>query len=138
MRQRICSERERERAPRRTEMDAEEPLGDGSGWSRFVLLHNVVVQFVYALILVAVVAPLVAAPLWRRRGTGDRADIRHEELEALKEAKYRALRDTELDHAAGKLSEEDYLHRRATLRSEAAEILARMDLQPPSGPVTHG
>ncbi len=102
------------------------------------LLHNVVVEFAYALILVAVVAPLVAAPLWRRRGAGDPADVRHEELEALKEAKYRELRDTELDHAAGKLSEEDYLHRRATLRSEAAEILARMDPQPPSRSVTHG
>ncbi|MBS1893496.1 MAG: hypothetical protein JST59_19520 [Actinobacteria bacterium] len=95
-------------------------------------------QFVYVLILVAIVAPLMAAPLWRRRDTGDPADFHREELEDLKEAKYRELRDTELDHAAGKLSEEDYLHRRATLRSEAAEILARMDLQPPSGSVMHG
>ena len=95
-------------------------------------------QFVYALILIAVVAPLVAVPLWRGRGAGDSADVCLEELEALKEAKYRELRDTELDHAAGKVSEEDYLHRRATLRSEAAEILARMDFQPPSRSVTHG
>jgi cytochrome c-type biogenesis protein CcmF len=47
------------------------------------------------------------------------------ELEALKEAKYREIRDAELDHAAGKLSDEDFAILDAELRREAVEILDR-------------
>ena len=47
------------------------------------------------------------------------------ELEALKEAKYREIRDAELDHAAGKLSDEDFALLDAELRKEAVEILDR-------------
>ncbi len=47
------------------------------------------------------------------------------EMEALKEAKYREIRDAELDHAAGKLSDEDFALLDAELRSEAVEILDR-------------
>ncbi|HEY5976739.1 MAG TPA: cytochrome c-type biogenesis CcmF C-terminal domain-containing protein [Solirubrobacterales bacterium] len=46
-------------------------------------------------------------------------------LEAQKEAKYREIRDAELDHAAGKLSDEDFAILDAELRSEAVEILDR-------------
>ena len=45
------------------------------------------------------------------------------ELDALKEAKYREIRDAELDHAAGKLSDEDFALLDAELRKEAVEIL---------------
>jgi cytochrome c-type biogenesis protein CcmF len=45
------------------------------------------------------------------------------ELEALKEAKYREIGDAELDHAAGKLSDEDFALLDAELRKEAIEIL---------------
>ncbi len=45
------------------------------------------------------------------------------ELEALKEAKYREIRDAELDHAAGKLSDEDFALLDAELRGEAIELL---------------
>jgi hypothetical protein len=47
------------------------------------------------------------------------------ELEALKEAKYREIRDAELDHAAGKLSDEDFALLDAELRRDAVEILDR-------------
>ena len=47
------------------------------------------------------------------------------ELEALKEAKYREIRDAELDHASGKLSDEDFALVDAELRREAVEILDR-------------
>jgi len=47
------------------------------------------------------------------------------ELEALKEAKYREIRDAELDHAAGKLSDEDFELLDAELRKEAVAILDR-------------
>jgi cytochrome c-type biogenesis protein CcmF len=67
-----------------------------------------------------------AIALWparsRRRALAPAADP---ELEALKEAKYREIRDAELDHAAGKLSDEDFAILDAELRREAVEILDR-------------
>jgi cytochrome c-type biogenesis protein CcmF len=72
--------------------------------------------------LIALVGAIVA--LWpaRRRAGEPGAD---QELEALKEAKYREIRDAELDHAAGKLSDEDFAILDAELRREAVEILDR-------------
>ena len=49
------------------------------------------------------------------------------ELEAAREAKYRELRDAELDHRTGKLSDEDYARLDAGLRAEAIEILRALD-----------
>ena len=77
------------------------------------------------LILVAVVA-FVAAPL--RRASADAAeDPDIADLEARKEAKYREIRDAELDHAAGKLSDEDFRRQDGELRAEAIEILKQLD-----------
>ena len=45
------------------------------------------------------------------------------ELEARKEAKYRQIRDAELDREQGKLSQEDWRRQDAELRREAIEIL---------------
>ena len=50
-------------------------------------------------------------------------------LEAAREAKYREIRDVELDYRSGKLSREDYEAVDAALRAEAITILDR--LQPP-------
>ena len=49
------------------------------------------------------------------------------DLEARKEAKYREIRDTELDRASGKLSDDDFRAQDAELRTEAVEILERID-----------
>jgi cytochrome c-type biogenesis protein CcmF len=72
--------------------------------------------------LIALAGALIA--IWPARGARRRpaADT---ELEALKEAKYREIRDAELDHAAGKLSDEDFALLDAELREEAVEILDR-------------
>lgn len=45
------------------------------------------------------------------------------ELEAAREAKYREIRDAELDHATGKLSEDDFRQVEDRLRAEAVQIL---------------
>ena len=63
----------------------------------------------------------------RRRIEGGEEDARIAELQAAKEAKYREIRDTELDHAAGKLSEEDFRRQDAELRAEAIEFLKQLD-----------
>ena len=80
------------------------------------------------LVLLGAVA-LVAAPL--RRGHAERLttrdESRREELEAAKEAKYREIRDAEMDFRTGKLSEADYKALDRQLRGEAVEILRDLD-----------
>jgi flagellar biosynthesis/type III secretory pathway M-ring protein FliF/YscJ len=79
-------------------------------------------------VLFAAVA-LVIAPL--RRGHAERVaggeEARREELEAAKEAKYREIRDAEMDFRTGKLSEADYRGLDRQLRAEAVEILRRQE-----------
>ncbi len=70
--------------------------------------------------LIALCGALIA--VWPGRGAR-RVPAPQTELEALKEAKYREIRDAELDHAAGKLSDEDYALLDAELRTEAVEML---------------
>jgi hypothetical protein len=78
-------------------------------------------------VLAALVALAVAAPL-RRRGEEDRLEAtRIEELSAAKEAKYREIRDAELDHRMGKLSREDWRAVDRELRGEAIAILRELD-----------
>ena len=68
------------------------------------------------------------APAALRRRVGVRSLTRAgAQLEAAREAKYRELRDLELDYRTGKLSDEDYLLTDATLRVEALEILDQLD-----------
>ena len=49
------------------------------------------------------------------------------ELEARKEAKYREIRDAELDYRTGKLSREDHRALDRSLRREAIAILEEID-----------
>jgi hypothetical protein len=87
----------------------------------------VVELLLVALILLAVVL-FVTVPLRRPvAGAEEAEDPRVAELEARKEAKYREIRDAELDRAAGKLSEEDWRRQDAELRREAMNILRELD-----------
>ena len=45
----------------------------------------------------------------------------------MKEAKYREISDAELDHAAGKLSDEDFAALDAAERARAVELIRRLD-----------
>jgi flagellar biosynthesis/type III secretory pathway M-ring protein FliF/YscJ len=87
-------------------------------------------EFALALVvLAALVALVVVTPL---RG-GEEADRREDEelarLEAAKEAKYREIRDTELDWRTGKLAEADYRATDRELRAQAMAILRQIDEQ---------
>jgi flagellar biosynthesis/type III secretory pathway M-ring protein FliF/YscJ len=77
-------------------------------------------------LLFVLVAAFVLVPLRRQRSESGE-DPRIADLESRKEAKYREIRDTELDHAAGKLSDEDFRRQDAELRREAVEILNQLD-----------
>jgi hypothetical protein len=81
-------------------------------------------------VLLVVVVVLVAAPL-RNRGAGEPGeDARTAELEAARDAKYREIRDAELDHRTGKLSDADWRALDRTLRAEAVDILRALDELP--------
>jgi hypothetical protein len=84
-------------------------------------------SFVLVLAALFVVVLFVSRPLRVARSAdppvrGDLAD-----LEAAREAKYREIRDAELDHRTGKLSDADYEALDSALRAEAVEILHSID-----------
>ena len=79
------------------------------------------------IVLLALVSLIVVGPL-RRPGEIERRDAaRRAELEAAKEAKYREIRDAELDHRMGKLSKADWRMTDRELRAEAVAILRELD-----------
>jgi hypothetical protein len=87
------------------------------------------VDVLVVLLVVGVVAWLLMAPL---RGGGDARlagveTAERADLEARKEAKYREIRDAELDRAMGKLSDADWRVVDRELRAEAVELLRRLD-----------
>jgi hypothetical protein len=80
------------------------------------------------IVLLAVVVWLVSGPLRAGAVATEDADVaRREDLEAAKEAKYREIRDAELDLRTGKLSEADWRVIDRDLRAEAMELLRRLD-----------
>ena len=79
--------------------------------------------------LLALVVLLVSAPLRRGRvaAEADREDVRLADLQAAKEAKYREIRESELDYRSGHLSEADWRLVDRQLRAEAVAILRQID-----------
>jgi hypothetical protein len=78
-------------------------------------------------VVLALVVLLVSAPLRRRRSDEATEDALRAELEAARDAKYREIRDAELDHRTGKLSEADWRELDRGLRAEAVAILRALD-----------
>jgi hypothetical protein len=121
------------------------------------LLIAILILVLVAAVVIVVGAPLRSARLRResdragpgRGGVGDGAERggapersasparlaaggeleaeRRGELESEREAKYREIRDAELDYRTGKLSREDYETIDRELRAEAIEILNRLE-----------
>ncbi|MGA7705979.1 MAG: hypothetical protein WB998_13930 [Solirubrobacteraceae bacterium] len=85
------------------------------------------------LVLLAVVIAVVSRPLLTARApleSGELAEATlsaRAELEAQREAKYREIRDADLDYRTGKLSTKDYEAVNGALRAEAVEILDRLE-----------
>jgi hypothetical protein len=94
-----------------------------------------VLQFLIVLAILFVVVIVVTGPLRSASRPSasvaeaaageDTAEIA--DLEAAREAKYREIRDAELDHSTGKLSDADFEALERTLRAEAVEILHALD-----------
>jgi hypothetical protein len=80
------------------------------------------------IVLLGVVVWLVSGPLRTGAVAVENAEAAHrDDLEAAKEAKYREIRDAELDFRTGKLSDEDWRALDRELRAEAMELLRRLD-----------
>lgn len=78
------------------------------------------------IVLVAIVVFVVMRPFVRGVSEQEESATRAE-LEAAKEAKYREIRDAQLDREMGKLSADEHRAVDRELRAEAIEILKRLD-----------
>ena len=76
------------------------------------------------------VVALVTAPLRGDHGADELAQsvLRRADLEAEKEARYREIRDAELDRETGKVTPEDWRVLDRQLRTAAAALLEEIDL----------
>jgi len=85
-------------------------------------------EVLLTLVLLAAVIAVVSAPLARTQKVAEpEAAPRRAELNAAREAKYREIRDAELDYKTGKLSLADYESIDTALRAEAVQILNRLE-----------
>jgi hypothetical protein len=89
---------------------------------------------ILTLVLLGVVILVISAPLRGARSplgidpVEARVELRDSrlDLEVAREAKYREIRDAELDYRTGKLSREDFAATDGALRAEALELLDRL------------
>ena len=84
-------------------------------------------SFVLVMAVLFVVVLFVSSPLRVVRSAESAVEGDLADLEAAREAKYREIRDAELDHRTGKLSDADYEALQTALRAEAVEILHSID-----------
>ncbi|HEY5196675.1 MAG TPA: hypothetical protein VIJ51_06575 [Solirubrobacteraceae bacterium] len=70
---------------------------------------------------------IVGGPLRAAVGPAEPRDDGRAALEAARDAKYREILDTDMDHRTGKLSDDDFHELDRQRRSEAVEILRRLD-----------
>jgi hypothetical protein len=89
------------------------------------------VAYLLVLIVLAGAIYLITGPLRAAQRPeeedGRSAAVDVAELEAARDAKYREIRDAELDVRTGKLSDNDYAALDGSLRAEAVEILHQLD-----------
>jgi hypothetical protein len=89
-------------------------------------------QFLLVMVVLAVVVWLISGPLRAARSPSASAETRRTEseiaeLQTARDAKYREIRDADLDRRVGKLSEADWKALDRVLRAEAVEILRALD-----------
>ena len=83
---------------------------------------------VLVIVALALVVWLVGAPLRKGPQAAEEAVVfDRERLEAARDAKYREIRELEMDHRTDKLSDEDFKALDRQLRAEAVEILRELD-----------
>jgi hypothetical protein len=84
--------------------------------------------YVIVLLVLAAAIFVISGPLRAGSAVSEpQASSRVPELEAARAAKYVEIREAELEHRTGKLSDEDYHAVDGALRAEAIEILRDLD-----------
>src|ERR1044071_1692769 len=89
-------------------------------------------EYLVIFVVLALVVLVVSAPLRSRRREEAGESAERAELEAARDAKYREIRDAELDFRTGQLSEPDWRALDRSLRAEAVGILRKLDDLPTS------
>jgi hypothetical protein len=84
-------------------------------------------QYLLVLVVVAIALYAISGPLLSVRRASAIASDDVRALEAARDSKLQEIRDAEMDMRTGKLSDEDYEAIDGTLRSEAVQILERLD-----------
>jgi len=79
------------------------------------------------IVVLGAVVLLISAPLRRSGRASGAQPTDRAALEAAREAKYREIRDCELDYHTGKLSDEDFAAVDRGLRAEAMGLLRRIE-----------
>jgi|HubBroStandDraft_2_1064218.scaffolds.fasta_scaffold1760417_1 hypothetical protein len=93
--------------------------------------------YVIVLVVLAAAVFVISAPLRAtRRSSEPEVPSRVPELEAARAAKYAEIREADLDHRTGKLSDEDYEAVDGALRAEAIKILDELDRADPAAGAT--
>lgn len=83
-------------------------------------------QILFSILVVVIVVTTLAYPVLK--GVNEpTVDGARAELEDAKQAKYREIRDAEIDHESGKLTDEEWRETDSDLRREAMAILAKID-----------
>jgi hypothetical protein len=91
-------------------------------------------EVVVVLVVLALAVAVIAGPLRPGRAAAEETaeSAERAELEAAKDAKYREIREAELDYRTGKLSEADWRALDSGLRADAIELLRRLDALGPA------
>ncbi|MBJ7458279.1 MAG: hypothetical protein JHD02_03735 [Thermoleophilaceae bacterium] len=85
-----------------------------------------ILEILLTIAMIVAVVTFLAWPIFN--GVDERVvDSARAELEDAKQAKYREIKDAELEHKAGRMTEEQWQLTDRELRREAMQILARID-----------
>jgi hypothetical protein len=85
-----------------------------------------ILEVLLSVVMITIVVTFLAWPILN--GVDERVvDAERAELEDAKQAKYREIKDAELDHKSGRMTEEQWLATDRELRREAMQILAKID-----------
>ncbi len=87
-----------------------------------------IIALVIGLVILAAIGFYVSRPLVQARRAGRPSGVVDvQSLETQRESLYIQIKELDLDHATGKVNEEDYARLRAELVTEAAAVLKQID-----------
>lgn len=88
-------------------------------------------ELTIAVVLAVAAAIFIGYPFYqsRKQKFSFESNHRAEELENRKAEIYAAIKDIEFDYQMGKLSEEDYLELREQYKSQAVDLLKKIDVE---------